>query len=348
MSLVELMVAMAIGLAILASVAAIFVSTKSNYVTQESASRLQETARFATHFIMKDLRLAGHYGCHSDTASVRSRLAGAPARFNPANPIEGNEAGTTRWYPSDTAIDFPTTGTAVTALAAGCPNIVGGRCTGSDAITVRFADPDTQTAMASDMAGTASAINVTSASGISAGNIIVVSDCSTADIVQATAVTGANISHAAGGGNPGNSDANLSRTYFIPPVASTTVMRYAVHRYYIGTGRSGHPALFRQNALGSDTSSVNTVVQEMVEGVEDMQVLYGRDTNGDNQPNAYLEPNNAALSSTATNWASVSSVRILLTVRPIADPNVRQSSATAATGVTPKIFTTTVVLRNSQ
>lgn len=358
-SLVELMVAMTIGLVILASVSAVFVNSKSNYVSQESASRLQETARFATYFLMKDLRLAGYYGCHDDITSVNNRLAGAPVRFNPANPIEGNRAGTTNWFPSNVATDFTTSGTAVTALAADCPNKVGGRCTGSDAVTVRFADPDTKdpatntvTTLSSNMVGTGDTIKIsaTSASNFSSGNIIMVADCSTADIVQVTGVVGTAISHVGSSGTPGNTDANLLHAYSAPPTSSTDVMRYAVHRYYIGTGSSGHPALFRQNVLGSSSAAVNTPTEEMVEGVESMQVLYGLDTDTtpDQNPNAYLQPDNAALAATAANWAKVTSVRLVLTVRPIADPNVKQSSTAAVTGVTSKTFTTTVVLRNLQ
>ena len=40
--------------------------------------------------------------------------------------------------------------------------------------------------------------------------------------------------------------------------------------YYVGTGVSGRPALFRKDGAA--------VAQELVEGVEDMQVLYGIDT----------------------------------------------------------------------
>jgi type IV pilus assembly protein PilW len=350
LSMVELMVAMTIGLAILASVSAVFVNSKSNYVSQESNSRLQETARFATYFLMRDLRLAGYYGCLDDISSVNSRLAGSPTRFNPVNPIEGNRAGTALWYPSGDATDFTTTGTAVTALAADCPNKVGGRCTGSDAVTVRFADPDTLTTLSSSTVGTGGAVNVTSTSNYSTGNVIVIADCSNADIAQITGIAGNAISHAGSSGTPGNTDANLSHVYSAQPSGSTDVMRYSVHRYYIGTGKSGHPALFRQNVVGSSGASASILTEEMVEGVEKMQVLYGLDTDAlsDRNPNAYLQPDHASLAASSARWGNVVSARLVLTVRPIADPNVNQSSTTTVTGVTPKTFATTVVLRNLQ
>ena len=94
LSIIELMVAMTIGLIILAGVSTVFVNTKSGYVSQESTARLQETARFAAHFLMKDLRLSGFYGCIDDPTLVANGLTGSPVGFNPSAPLEGNRAGT--------------------------------------------------------------------------------------------------------------------------------------------------------------------------------------------------------------------------------------------------------------
>jgi len=73
-SLVELMVALTLGLIILSAVSMLFVSSKKTYTSQDRQARLQENSRFAMHFIIKDLRLTGYYGCvdeiNPDTVNV--------------------------------------------------------------------------------------------------------------------------------------------------------------------------------------------------------------------------------------------------------------------------------------
>ena len=60
LTLLELSVASAIGLILLAGISQIFVSGKASYLLQERLSSLQESGRFALHFMQRDLRMAGH------------------------------------------------------------------------------------------------------------------------------------------------------------------------------------------------------------------------------------------------------------------------------------------------
>lgn len=76
-SLVELMVAVTIGLIILAAVSGIFVTSKSTYNTTDSLARLQENARFAVHYLSRDIRMAGFAGCLDDLLSISSGLNGS-------------------------------------------------------------------------------------------------------------------------------------------------------------------------------------------------------------------------------------------------------------------------------
>ncbi len=63
LSLIELLVAMVIGLFLVGGLAALSVNSKTTYETQDYASRLQENARFAMQFLNYDLRMSGYYGC---------------------------------------------------------------------------------------------------------------------------------------------------------------------------------------------------------------------------------------------------------------------------------------------
>ena len=63
LNLVELMVAMLIGTILMAGVFSIMISSKRAYNVQSDLNHLQENARFAMGFLVKDLRMAGYFGC---------------------------------------------------------------------------------------------------------------------------------------------------------------------------------------------------------------------------------------------------------------------------------------------
>ena len=64
-TLIELMIAMLIGVFLMTGVIQIFISAKQAYRLQENLSRLQENGRFAMDMITKDIRMAGYvaYAC---------------------------------------------------------------------------------------------------------------------------------------------------------------------------------------------------------------------------------------------------------------------------------------------
>jgi len=103
------------------------------------------------------------------------------------------------------------------------------------------------------------------------------------------------------------------------PATVTTV-------YSIQAGNSGAPALFRSINGGAAV--------ELVEGIQDMQVLYGEDTDSDFIPNYYVAVGSVV------DMAKVVAVRITLTARTL--EAIRAASNAPIT----RNFTSTVVLRN--
>jgi type IV pilus assembly protein PilW len=94
--------------------------------------------------------------------------------------------------------------------------------------------------------------------------------------------------------------------------------------YTIQTGSRGQPALFRNGV-------------ELVEGIEDLQLLFGEDTDGDDVPNYYVD---AASVSDMGQVVSIRANLIASTMDPIAvDEN-------GVAGDLDRAFTTTVTLRN--
>jgi len=63
LSLIEIMVAMTISLILMAAVLTILSSSKRTYALQDELGKLQENARFVFSELKKDLRMAGYYGC---------------------------------------------------------------------------------------------------------------------------------------------------------------------------------------------------------------------------------------------------------------------------------------------
>ena len=63
LSLVEIMVALAVGVVLLTGVVQIYASTKATYRLQDNLARLQENGRFALDFLTRDVRMAGYHGC---------------------------------------------------------------------------------------------------------------------------------------------------------------------------------------------------------------------------------------------------------------------------------------------
>ena len=64
-SLIELMVALSIGLFLLAGAVTVFGKTRDLYRTNDASARLQETARYAMGTIEADLRMANYWGLMS-------------------------------------------------------------------------------------------------------------------------------------------------------------------------------------------------------------------------------------------------------------------------------------------
>lgn len=311
-SLVELMVAMTIGLIILAAVSTLFVSSKQTYTTQDRLARLQENARFAMQFIIKDLRLAGYYGCvdeiNADTIN-NTLNSGTSFTYNAQIPLEGinsiiNSNGTSAsgtWYPSGSTT-VPSVYTA----------------SGTDVVAIRMADTSSPAYLNLEMPNTSAVLKlntyidpVTNTPYFNAGDIIMVSDCASADIMQITQVntTDPHLVHNAGGGTPGNSTQKLSKAYS-PSGNGTRVMKFMTRQYFIATGASGNPALFRQDNTATPV--------ELVDGIESLQILYGKDTDSDRAPNVYLKAGDTGLQS-ATDWSSVVSVRIGILARTVND-----------------------------
>lgn len=133
-SLIELMVALLIGLILLLGVVAVFANSRSVYQTSETQAHMLDDARFVLQLLGEDLRMAGSWGPNSHTNLVANRTGQPGALGN----ITGDcEPG---WY---TDLDRRVIGTNDTnPYSATC--IPGGSAylNGTDVLAVRYANPN--------------------------------------------------------------------------------------------------------------------------------------------------------------------------------------------------------------
>lgn len=284
-SLVELMVAMTIGLILSAAAAAVYLQTSKTYNIEDDLSRLQENGRAALDIISRDVRMAGYNGCNGQSITPLINVnTPASYAYNFSTGIQGFYGSGGSWSPAPPA-DAPVPSSASQS---------------SDVITLRRADSAGMPLTAPFMSSPTAAIPVFPGNGLSVGDIVLLSDCVGAAIFQISGGspdTGT-VLHAAGGAGPGNSTGDVGRVFGSnAELAKVNTVTYFVSPSQFGTG----PALWR--VIGTQPA------EELAENIEQIRILFGVDSDGDQSANSYVPP------SPAVNMANVVSVRISLLVR---------------------------------
>jgi type IV pilus assembly protein PilW len=67
-SLIELMIALAIGMLLVLGLVEVFSASRVAYQLSQGIARVQENGRFAMDYLQRDLRMVGHMGCVNDQA----------------------------------------------------------------------------------------------------------------------------------------------------------------------------------------------------------------------------------------------------------------------------------------
>ncbi|MDN3639510.1 PilW family protein [Simiduia curdlanivorans] len=300
LTLVEILIAMALGITLIAGVVQIFVSNKRVFSSQQALSGIQETGRFAVELMSSDIRMAGYFGCMSRVSQLTNTLNNANGfNFDFTNAVAGAD------------VDNDGGG----AVPAGYPAAL----TGTDVLVLRLSTGDASAVVAVndadsifiDTYAVSTCAVGTGVNGLCTGDLVVVSDCSKARVFQAssfvTAGSTTSVFHASAG-TPGNAipawGAGIDPAEVFDVGAQ--LMKVSTVAYYVAAGASGRPALFQ---------AIDGVAFELFEGVENFQVSYGVDTNNDSVPDNYQNANAIA----AANWQNVRSVRIALLVSSIED-----------------------------
>lgn len=97
LSMIELMVALLLGMILMTGIIQVFLASKQTYNTNEAMARMQENGRFALEFISRSARLAGYaepiYLGDAPLPIVRPACAGQPGTLPATPPCSTNGGG---------------------------------------------------------------------------------------------------------------------------------------------------------------------------------------------------------------------------------------------------------------
>ena len=368
-SLIELMVAITLGLLLTAGLVQLFSSTKVTFNTNDALARVQENGRFALELLKRELREAGTLGFCGGQAPITNHLntgcsGGIDDFFNPDFAVVGWEYGGTglgqpftlpedldpsavdpnEWDSNANSVDLPS-------------QLSGQVVLGSDVLVIRnLVVVDRFTADPASPHDPDEDITLTTNSNIAEDTILFITDCSSADLFQNTAGPTESELSSSGGScpGPGNDSVDWSTTYN-DSMQTFTVEQVA---YYIGVNAAGEPGLYRWNMT---RGTANAQAEEIIEGAENMQVLYGYSRAapfGDGQHvNEWLSADEIPNTGTGEfGWPQVIALRLGLSVRSTARADGDNTDITldlAGTDITVpgdgrirQPFSTAVALRN--
>lgn len=333
LSLIELMIAIVIGIILTLGLVQIFGAAREAYRLSEGLARVQENGRFAMDYLQRDIRMAGHFGCVNDQARLQTTDA-LVSQFATGGPL-----------------DFTTSIRGFDGAPAGI-TLTPAPIAGTDSIVLRFLTANgVPVSVINAAAGTlsvdAAKWDVLTQDGVANPVLFGVADCAYANVFAASAVSSGSVTV------PGS--VNLMRYGTSPEGGPAVLYRAEAVVYYIGLGAGGRPSLWRArlNAAGTPVS------EELVEGVENMQFRYGLDQSADpTRPTGYIATQGTAtdIGAAAGDWRRVGQVQVgMLVASPDLASSLQAAIPRTVLGVAPVIpddrryrstYEATIALRN--
>ncbi len=303
-TLVELMVAMALGLLISAGVITIFIGTKGTQRTQEMLVEVQETARAAMDILSYDLRMAGSMGLTpawspqittEGTITVTNNCFSTPFNWAAALSSKTASASNVPAVYSEDQIG----GAGTPAIFSGCIKSTGKALPaqpGSDILSVHYLEP-APTLLAKDLkAGTVYARSRTSD--------VAVFQCAVAGEKCLEAPFGINA-------NDPNDVAKATEGYTFHKVVARA---YYIRPWSVTEG-DGIPTLVRATLQGN-----RVIAEPLVEGVSNLQIGFGVDS--DSSYDGIVDQLSAGAVKTSLSdpaWSRVKTVRVSFLVESLSE-----------------------------
>lgn len=328
-TLIELMVAMLLGLIVIAGVSSVFLANQRTYRTNQALGDVQDNSRMAFELMARDIRAAGLNPCNND-----GRMANVL-----------NNKGSDWWADWGNALrgyggaqgDPATSGVFGTGAAQ--------RVAGTDSIQLLGA-ADVSMSVAEDKEPAANFKLHDATSELQSGDIVIVCDPDHAVMVQISNYNNNNVTFVHNTGSavyPGNCSKGLGFPSACPTPGAPSVngnlyqfgsnsqiAKFGAVDWYIGNNPDKGRSLYRIALATSSSGEARPgVPQEMVRGVTDMSIRYHAAGSG-----------SFVAASAIANWAVVDAVQVTL--------NLQSADQRAGTNAKPLLrsFTATTTVRN--
>lgn len=308
------MIALTLSAIVTVGVIQLFTANSETYNLMQGQSRMQESARFALDFMGRAIQQAGYKGCFSQNEDVFTTIqpeTNIPYEFNLMRGLEGYDATAVDWNPDIT--------TEITSFIAANAIDTSAVVSGTDVLTVRYASQN-EGLLVTDLLTSTEDVEIdVPASGLefALDDLALIHDCEKSTIFRITELLPdtPNAGEATIGHDTNDTDATRNSIEKLAEVntyetdAAVSAIRTSTFFIAPGAGinNAGDTPLSLWRKFGTDGPV------ELVEGVEDLQILYGLDSDNDGAPNQYVVAN------LVTDYTDVVTVRIAVTVNSVDD-----------------------------
>ena len=390
-TLVELMVALALGMLLAIAMSFVYVASKRSFSRQQQLSSLQQSVRTAFEYLSSDTRMVGHVGCYTGNpmTSPTFNTTGVSATdigTNFALGVEGydykNSTVGAYALTSNAPTDETDSSNWETNVSSSGINVIpvwsiagvgNGLTPGSDVLVIRTVSGRPVRLAANANIGTGqSTLSIESGAGGSAmcsdgstakvsgfcvNSYGLVASCKQARVFRVTSSTpstppaAATLTLAASMGNDPLYTTDASEVFPMQTIA-----------YYVKRSSSGTTTSLYRRVFDGDHS--DGLEQELIEGVESLQLRYGVDTSttSDGVVDRYVSAKGPLGNATdsVTDWSRVVAVRMGLLVRSTNSVEsdlgsmasggivngVSVTYPTSGSKYDRRVFTTTMAVRN--
>lgn len=353
LSLVELMVALVLGLLITAGILQLFQSSKVTFQTNDALARVQENGRFASELIKREFRQVGTHGFCAARIEVRNHEPDSCLAVG--NNFFPDTWSLTGWEFNGTGIndtyelgeDLDPGGAsggdwASTAPSNNLPGVLSGEASpGSDVLVVRRLDILSGITADGIQNPANNTMQLTGSHLLPDDAMVMVTNCASGvDLFQ-----------------NGGADDVLSKPNVLDWSTaydeSTQIYHVRAVAYYVSTNDAGDPGLYR-STLGCGGIEET---EELVQGVEAFQILYGYSDSaaagGDGQSvDRWLRADQVP----ADGWPQIVALQLGMSIRSTENADGDDASRTVSLanmnlttpgdGVMRQPFSTTIALRN--
>ena len=304
MSIIELLIALGLGLLVVSGIVQLFVGNSRTSEVVTAQSRMQENARFAFEFISRSARSAGYLGCAPELNNFARHLTGnwnLIPEYNVTEPVDGWDSNGDGTFVPDNLTTLPRSGAAdINVHIAGNGIDRDTLADAADILVFRSVErPVARLATTLQPDGNPVVSTPGGDPSFAVDDVVVVSNCEQGALFKVTGVavagdeTTLQRATAATGLPFDNSPTITTATGDVVPETlsvlgrsygvDATVARMQSDFYFVAESaddnRSGDTVFALWVKAGANAPV------ELVQGVEDMQVLYGVDTTDDDTLN---------------------------------------------------------------